>query len=93
MRPKKYRSYRGELGRVAPNLLKRQIEASKPNEKWVTDVTEFNVGGKKLYLSPVLDLYNGEIIAWQSSERPDSALIQGMLDKAIRCVIHRHSFN
>ncbi|WP_153099763.1 IS3 family transposase [Paraburkholderia hayleyella] len=84
VRPKKYRSYRGELGRVAPNLLKRQFEASKPNEKWVTDVTEFNVGGKKLYLSPVLDLYNGEIIAWESSERPDFALIQGMLDKAFR---------
>jgi len=56
VRPKKYRSYRGELGRIAPNLLKRQFEASQPNEKWVTDVTEFNVGGNKLYLSPVLDL-------------------------------------
>lgn len=84
VRPKKYRSYRGQVGRVAPNLLQRQFEASKPNEKWVTDVTEFNVGGKKLYLSPVLDLYHGEIIAWQTSERPDFALIQKMLDKALR---------
>ena len=84
VRPKKYRSYRGELGRIAPNLLKRQFEASQPNEKWVTDVTEFNVGGNKLYLSPVLDLYNGEIIAWQTSERPDFSLIQSMLDKALR---------
>lgn len=84
VRPKRYRSYRGEVGRVAPNLLRRQFEATKPNEKWVTDVTEFNVGGKKLYLSPVLDLYNGEIIAWQTSERPDFALVRGMLDKALR---------
>lgn len=84
VRPKKYRSYRGQVGRVAPNLLQRQFEASKPNEKWVTDVTEFNVGGKKLYLSPVLDLYNGEIVAWQTSERPDFALIREMLDKALR---------
>lgn len=84
VRPKKYRSYRGQVGRVAPNLLQRQFEASKPNEKWVTDVTEFKVGGKKLYLSPVLDLYNGEIIAWQTSERPDFALIREMLDKALR---------
>ncbi|VVD79995.1 integrase [Pandoraea horticolens] len=50
----------------------------------MTDVTEFSVAGKKLYLSPVLDLYNGEIIAWQTSEQPDFALIQGMLDKALR---------
>ena len=84
VRPKRYRSYRGEVGRVAPNLLQRQFTATRPNEKWVTDVTEFNVGGKKLYLSPVLDLYNGEIIAWQTSERPDFALVQGMLDKALR---------
>jgi putative transposase len=84
VRPRKYRSYRGEVGRVAPNLLQRQFEASKPNEKWVTDVTEFNVGGQKLYLSPVLDLYNGEIIAWQTSERPDFAMIQAMLDQAFR---------
>ncbi|XYJ92347.1 hypothetical protein AEMCBJ_32970 (plasmid) [Cupriavidus necator] len=53
---------------MAPNLLQRQFKATRPNEKWVTDVTEFSVGGKKLYLSPVLDLYNGEIIAWQTSE-------------------------
>lgn len=84
VRPKKYRSYRGERGRIAPNLLNRQFEASRPNEKWVTDVTEFNVGGKKLYLSPVLDLYNGEIIAWQMSERPDFAMIKAMLDKALK---------
>ena len=84
VRRKKYRSYRGEVGRVAPNLLARRFEASRPNEKWVTDVTEFNVGGKKLYLSPVLDLYNGEIVAWQTSERADFALIQGMLDKAFQ---------
>ena len=84
VRPKKYRSYRGQIGRVAPNLLQRQFDAHGPNEKWVTDVTEFNVGGSKLYLSPVLDLYNGEIVAWQTSERPDFAMIQNMLEKALR---------
>jgi len=84
VRPKRYRSYRGQVGRVAPNLLQRQFAATRPNEKWVTDVTEFSVSGKKLYLSPVLDLYNGEIIAWQTSERPDFELVRGMLDKALR---------
>lgn len=83
VRPKKYRSYRGMLGRVAPNLLNRQFAAQRPNEKWVTDVTEFKVKGQKLYLSPVMDLYNGEIIAWQSSTRPTFDLVSGMLKKAI----------
>jgi len=49
---------------VAPNILERDFKARSPNQKWVTDVTEFNVKGTKLYLSPVLDLYNSEIIAW-----------------------------
>ncbi|SOY44680.1 conserved hypothetical protein [Cupriavidus taiwanensis] len=83
VRPKKYRSYREILGRVAANLLNRQFAAQRPNEKWVTDVTEFNVKGQKLYLSPVMDLYNGEIIAWQSSTRPTFDLVGGMLKKAI----------
>lgn len=83
VRPKKYRSYRGEVGRVAPNLLKRKFNAQRPNQKWVTDVTEFNVGGQKLYLSPVMDLYNGEIIAWQTDRRPTFELVSGMLKKAV----------
>ena len=59
VRPKKYRSYRGQQATV-PNLLDRQFLAERPNQKWVTDVTEFNVRGEKLYLSPVMDLYNGK---------------------------------
>ncbi|KKB61024.1 hypothetical protein WM40_25660, partial [Robbsia andropogonis] len=58
--------------------------ATRPNEKWVTDVTEFRVGGKKLYLSPVLDLYNGEIVAYESSIRPDFSMVMGMLKKAVK---------
>lgn len=84
VRPKKYRSYRGGIGRVAPNLLNRQFSADQPNQKWVTDVTEFKVGSKKLYLSPVMDLYNGEIIAWQAEQRPAFTLVRRMLDKAMR---------
>ena len=84
VRPKKYRSYRGEVGRVAPNLLARQFEADRPNQKWVTDVTEFKVRGQKLYLSPVMDLYNGEIVAYETSERPLFGLVGNMLKKALR---------
>jgi putative transposase len=83
VRPKKYRSWRGEVGRAAPNLLQRQFEADGPNQKWVTDVTEFNVGGQKLYLSPVMDLYNGEIVAYQMDRRPTFELVSGMLKKAL----------
>ena len=64
VRMKKYHSYRGIVGKTAPNILERNFQASKPNEKWVTDVTEFQLHGEKLYLSPILDLYNGEIIAY-----------------------------
>ena len=83
VRPKKYRSYRGDVGRAAPNLLQRQFVAGQANEKWVTDVTEFNVGGEKLYLSPVMDLYNGEIIAFETARRPQYELIGSMLKKAL----------
>ena len=52
VRTKKYRSYRGEVGKIAPNLLNRDFHADRPNQKWVTDVTEFSLFGEKIYLSP-----------------------------------------
>jgi putative transposase len=82
VRIKKYRSYKGNVGRIAPNLLQRQFTAEKPNQKWVTDVTEFNVAGEKLYLSPILDLYNGEIIAYQTSRKPLFKMVSEMLKQA-----------
>lgn len=82
VRPKKYKSFKGEVGLAAPNELNRQFEATAPNEKWTTDVTEFNVGGEKLYLSPVLDLYNGEIVAFEMNRRPEFKLVTAMLTKA-----------
>lgn len=84
VRPKKYRSYKGEVGEAADNLLERNFEATAMNEKWVTDVTEFNVSGKKLYLSPVMDLCNGEIIAFETNTRPVLSLVTNMLRKALR---------
>ncbi|WP_394605959.1 IS3 family transposase [Fictibacillus sp. UD] len=84
VRMKKYRSYRGSVGKVAPNLLERNFQAEKPNEKWVTDVTEFQIHGEKLYMSPILDLYNGEIIAYQLEKRPIYPLVSRMLEKAFK---------
>ncbi|WP_156316731.1 IS3 family transposase [Bacillus sp. FJAT-22090] len=83
VRIKKYRSYRGKVGKIAPNLLNRDFHAGKINEKWVTDVTEFHLFGEKRYLSPVLDLCNGEIIAYKIMNRPVYQLVGDMLDEAI----------
>lgn len=81
-RQKKYKSYKGEVGTTAANVLNRQFEASAPNTKWVTDVTEFKCAGEKLYLSPILDLYNGEIIAYTMQRRPKYQLVGRMIKKA-----------
>lgn len=83
VRLKKYRSYRGQFNANVPNVLDRQFRADQPNQKWVTDVTEFNVRGDKLYLSPVMDLYNGEIVAYETRRRPDFLLVSNMLKKAL----------
>jgi putative transposase len=82
VRVKKYRAYKGQIGHVAPNVLERRFDASRPNEKWVTDVTEFNVGGQKLYLSPILGLYNGEIVSYEMARRPLLNMVSAMLGKA-----------
>ena len=70
IRVKKYRSYKGEQGKIAPNLLNRAFKSEQPNQKWATDVTEFNVSGKKLYLSPVIDLFNQEIVSYDCQKAP-----------------------
>lgn len=79
---KKFVTYRGDVGSKAPNILNRDFSATRPNEKWVTDVTEFHLFGRKLYLSPVLDLFNGEIVAYNIEERPVLGLVTKMLDSA-----------
>ena len=67
VRMKKYRSYKGEVGKTAPNLLNRDFHADKPNQKWVTDVTEFRLFGEKLYLSPILDLHSSDAVSADAS--------------------------
>ena len=82
VRMHKYNSYKGDVGRIAPNLLERDFKADKPNQKWVTDVTEFALFGIKLYLSPIIDLYNGEVISYNLSRHPNLAQTTDMLEKA-----------
>ena len=82
VRMKKYNSFRGEAGRIAPNLLERDFKADKPNQKWVTDVTEFALFGIKLYLSPIIDLFNGEVVAYDLSYHPNLNQVTNMLEQA-----------
>ena len=83
-RKRKYSSYKGEIGKKADNFIQRQFEASKPYEKCYTDITEFAipVSSQKLYLSPVLDGYNSEIIAYQLSTSPNLEQVKAMLTQA-----------
>ena len=82
VRMKKYRSYKGEKGTTADNVLDREFRAEKPNQKWVTDVTEFRLFGRKLYLSPILDLYSGDIVTYTISDSPNLLMVTTMLEQA-----------
>lgn len=86
VRIKRYRSYRGEVGRIAQNLLERDFEATGPNEKMVTDITEFHLYGQKLYLSVMLDLYSRDIVSYTISERPVLKMVTSMLEKAFQSI-------
>lgn len=83
IRRAKYNSYKGEIGKVAKNVLKRDFKANQPNKKWVTDVTEFHFPWGKVYLSPIMDLYNDEIIAYDISKYPNFNQITNMLNHAL----------
>lgn len=81
---RKYNSYKGEVGEVAPNLLERHFKTNEPNRKWVTDVTEFKVNDQKLYLSPIIDLFNGEVVSYNLSRHPNFKQVTDMLEGAFR---------
>ena len=82
IRKVRYHSYKGEVGKIAPNIIARNFAAEAPNRKWATDVTQINIGAVKLYLSPILDMFNGEIISYNISRSPNMEQVYDMLDKA-----------
>lgn len=82
-RRRRYDSYRGETGKVAENVLDRELTASAPNQKWVTDVTEFRVADRKVYLSPVMDLFERQIISYAVSSSPNLELTNSSLREAL----------
>lgn len=79
---KKYKSYHGDVGKVAPNVLMRDFKSEKPLQKWTTDVSEFAIASGKLYLSPILDMFNGEIISYDISTSATFYQTMHMLDLA-----------
>ena len=86
VRMKKYRSYKGEEGKIAPNLLERDFSTTKPDEKWVTDVTEFALFGQKLYLSSILDLHSQNLVSYTIYEHPTLGMVTEMLNKAFKTI-------
>lgn len=84
VRRKKYRSYKGEVGKIEPNLLNRDFSTTQPNQKWVTDLTEFKINERKIYLSPIMDLHTKEILSYNIGYSPNVRLVTDMLDSAMK---------
>ena len=82
-RQKKYSSYKGEITPEVENVINRDFHAEKPNQKWLTDITEFAIPSGKVYLSPIIDCFDGMVVKWNIGTTPDSILVNKMLEDAI----------
>jgi len=80
---KKYSSYAGEITPATPNLIQRDFKAEAPDEKWLTDITEFRISAGKVYLSPIIDCFDGAIVSWTISTQPNAELVNSMFDQAL----------
>lgn len=80
---KKYNSYKGEITPAVPNVIERDFHAEQPNIKWLTDITEFHIPAGKIYLSPIIDCFDGLPVSWTIGTSPDAELVNTMLDNAI----------
>lgn len=80
---RKYNSYKGEISPAVPNLINRDFHADRPNQKWLTDITEFHIPAGKIYLSPIIDCFDGLPVSWSIGTSPNAELVNTMLDSAI----------
>jgi len=80
---RKYSSYKGEISPAVENVVARNFYADAPNIKWVTDLTEFHIPAGKVYLSPIIDCFDGMAVSWTIGTSPDAELVNTMLDDAI----------
>lgn len=78
-----YSSYCGEIGPAPDNLIARDFKAGQPDQKWLTDITEFQLPAGKVWLSPIVDCFDGKVVSWSLSTRPDAELVNTMLDNAV----------
>jgi len=78
-----YTSYLGEISPAVPDHLERDFRAERPNEKWVTDITEFSIPAGKFYLSPILDCCGGNVVSWNGGPKPDAQLANAALRNAL----------
>ena len=83
-RRRKYSSYVGEVSPAVPNLVQRNFHADVPNKLWLTDITEFHIPAGKVYLSPVIDCFDGMPVSWAIGTSPSVSLANTMLDRAIQ---------
>ena len=83
---RRYGSYLGEISPAPENIINRDFNAVAPNEKWLTDITEFHIPAGKIYLSPIIDCFDGLVVSWTIGTRPDAMLVNTMLDAAIETV-------
>ncbi|CAE6817538.1 IS3 family transposase ISBmu11 [Paraburkholderia aspalathi] len=85
-RRRRYRSYGGEIGPAPENLINRDFRAVAPNEKWLTDITEYQIPAGKVYLSPLIDCFDGLVVSWTIGTRPDAELVNTMLEAGIETI-------
>lgn len=83
VRKKRFNSYMGEITPAVENLIDRDFHADSPNKKWLTDITEFHIPAGKVYLSPIIDCFDGLPVSWTIGIHPDAELVNTMLDVAI----------
>ena len=86
-RKRRYVSYLGEISPAPENIINRDFQAAAPNEKWLTDITEFQIPAGKVYLSPIIDCFDGMVVSWTIGTSPDAELVNTMLDAAIETVV------
>lgn len=86
LKRRRYSSYLGEISPAPENIIKRDVQASAPNEKWLTDITEFHIRAGKVYLSPIIDCFDGLVISWAIGAKPDADLVNTMLDAAVETI-------
>lgn len=79
----KYSSYKGEISPEVDNVINRDFSASLPNQKWLTDITEFHIPAGKVYLSPIIDCFDGMVVSWTIGTSPNADLVNTMLKNAI----------